>query len=415
MTDIWTRVNQVAAQLGEEGVKAEDQYPIIVQSGALNQVAGFLFDQSYQRVSIVADANTYEIAGKALEKSLADKGISTRLTIIQPNEQGDVIADEVSLIQLIMDLQQYSAQVVVAAGSGTLHDISRYSAYTAGIPFISVPTAPSVDGFNSKGAPIIIRGEKKTIAAIGPDAIFADLDILVKAPSAMVAAGFGDMLGKYTSLFDWKFGSLVAGEPYSPLVAALTRNALQKCVDHLDSIAERGEEGIRTLIEALIESGIAMMILGQSHPASGAEHHLSHYWEMEYIRLGKRQLLHGAKVGVACVQIATLYHQLAESGVSPKLASMEPKAAADESTTARQSAIINHWPEIQEEIGRIPQGHALREMLLKLGGPTTPEQLGVGSELLARSLQEAHHIRLNRFTLLRAYNEILRDPSVTSK
>ncbi|WP_091175900.1 sn-glycerol-1-phosphate dehydrogenase [Paenibacillus sp. 1_12] len=406
MTDIWTRVNQLAAQLGEEGVKSEDRFPIIVQSGALNQVAAFLSEQSYERVSIVADANTYEIAGKALEASLTEKGISTNLTLIQPNKQGDVIADEVSLIQLIMDLQQYSAQVVVAAGSGTLHDISRYSAYTAGIPFISVPTAPSVDGFNSKGAPIIIRGEKKTIAAIGPDAIFADLDILVKAPAPMVAAGFGDMLGKFTSLFDWKFGSLVAGEPYSQLVATITRNALQKCVDHQDSIAKRSQEGIQTLIEALIESGIAMMILGQSHPASGAEHHLSHYWEMEYIQLGKRQLLHGAKVGVACAEIAALYHQIAESGLSPKAAQMDSGEAADISTTDVQAAIVSHWKEIQTEIGRIPNAQALREMLHKVGGPTTPEQLGVDPELLARSLQEAHNVRRNRYTLLRAHNEI---------
>jgi hypothetical protein len=39
-----------------------------------------------------------------------------------------------------------------------------------------------------------------------PDAIFADLEILAKAPAVMVTAGFGDMLGKYTSLFDWSIG-----------------------------------------------------------------------------------------------------------------------------------------------------------------------------------------------------------------
>ncbi len=104
----------------------------------------------------------------------------------------------------------------------------------------------------------------------------------------MVAAGFGDMLGKYTSLFDWKFGSLTAGEPYSQTAADITRNALQMCVDHAESIAKRDEDGIRLLISALIESGLAMLLFGQSHPASGAEHHLSHYWEMEYIRLGKK-------------------------------------------------------------------------------------------------------------------------------
>jgi glycerol-1-phosphate dehydrogenase [NAD(P)+] len=408
MTNIWDRMKEAAKGTDEVGITTEDIYPIIVEAGAIRQVAAFLLNKSYRKVAIVADATTYEIAGKTLVQSFSDQGIATHLTIIKPNGQGDVIADEVSLIQLIMDLQQNAAEVVVAAGSGTLHDIARYSAYTTGIPFVSVPTAPSVDGFNSKGAPIIIRGEKKTIAAIGPEAIFADLDILVNAPAPMVAAGFGDMLGKYTSLFDWKFGSLVAGEHYSPLVAKITRNALQKCVDSQDRIAKRDEVGIKTLIEALLESGIAMMILGQSHPASGSEHHLSHYWEMEYIRLGKRQLLHGAKVGVACAEISSLYHWLAENGFSPKEGSAVSSSdgAAAEALTDIRAAIDSSWQEIQTEIGLIPDEQVLRDLLQKVGGPSTPEQLGVDQELLTRSLGEAHNVRLNRYTLLRACNEL---------
>jgi glycerol-1-phosphate dehydrogenase [NAD(P)+] len=445
MTDIWTRMKKAAAGTEEEGIITNNLYPIIVESGAISQVAAFMLDKSYQRVVVVADANTYEAAGKTLIASLTDQGIFTHLTIIKPNAQGDVIADEVALIQLIMDIQQYAAEIVVAAGSGTLHDIARYSAYTAGISFVSVPTAPSVDGFNSKGAPIIIRGEKKTIAAISPDAIFADLDILMGAPAPMVASGFGDMLGKYTSLFDWKFGSLVAGEPYSLLVAQITSDALKRCIDHQDSIAKRDKEGIRTLIEALIESGIAMMIFGQSHSASGSEHHLSHYWEMEYIRIGKRQLLHGAKVGVACAEISSLYHRLADSGFMLEQGvaaaevtfgenvtvggatgeqAMVEKAAGEKATVERATAketaaevaskalqlqtnIESNWADIQREIRLIPNEQTIRELLQKVGGPITPAQLGVSEELLRRSLREAHNVRPNRYTMLRAYNELV--------
>ncbi len=241
-----------------------------------------------------------------------------------------------------------------------------------------------MDGFNSKGAPIIIRGEKKTIAAIGPDAIFADLEILANAPAAMVAAGFGDMLGKYTSLLDWSFGASEGGEPYSEEVAEITRIALNKCVEHAPQIASRDQEGIRILIEALIESGLAMLLFGQSHSASGAEHHLSHFWEMEYIRLGKRQLLHGAKVGVACAEISKLYHRLAaeESGL----------------------AFTANPKKVREAIAALPDEMTIRGWLKQVGGPSTTEELGVDAELLKRSLQEAHQVRLNRYTLLRAYN-----------
>ncbi len=359
--------------------------PVLIESGAVQHIAPYLLNVGYQRVSIVVDARTYDVVGRSIEESLQSAGINVRVTLIMPDRQGDVIADEASIVQLLLDLRQHKAEVVIAAGSGTLHDIARFSAYTVGIPFVSVPTAPSVDGFNSIGAPLIIRGEKKTIQAIGPSAIFADLDILTKAPDSMVAAGFGDMLGKYTSLFDWKFGSLLGGESYSEEAAVRTRHALQQCVDNCDEIAKRSLSGIEILTRALIESGFAMLQFGQSHPASGAEHHLSHHWEMEFIRTGRRQILHGAKVGVACAEISELYHRLAID--SPYLFPQEHRQA------------------ILEEIQRIPNERTIRELLRTVGGPTSPEELGVNEELLNRSLREAHHIRPNRYTLLKKYNE----------
>lgn len=384
MSSLMDRVKQLAVGFDEETLRSIEINPLLVEAGAVQAVAPYLKEQRYSRVIVAADAITYDIAGKKLEEAIAALGISVHVTLIKPDRQGDVIADEASIVQLLLDIQQHRAEVVIAAGSGTIHDISRYAAYTAGIPFVSVPTAPSVDGFNSKGAPIIIRGEKKTIAAIGPDAIFADLEILANAPAAMVAAGFGDMLGKYTSLLDWSFGASEGGEPYSEEVAEITRIALNKCVEHAPQIASRDQEGIRILIEALIESGLAMLLFGQSHSASGAEHHLSHFWEMEYIRLGKRQLLHGAKVGVACAEISKLYHRLAaeESGLS---FTANPK-------------------KVREAIAALPDELTIRGWLKEVGGPSTTEELGVDAELLKRSLQEAHQVRLNRYTLLRAYN-----------
>ncbi|WP_438348025.1 sn-glycerol-1-phosphate dehydrogenase [Paenibacillus sp. FA6] len=396
-----SRIKQAAPELDESALKAIEM-DLVIENEAIYKVAAYLEKKIVHKVIIVADDITYEIAGRTLEETIDRVGIANRVTIIKPNSQGDVIADEASIIQLIIDIQQFTPDIIIAAGSGTIHDISRYAAYTTGIPFVSVPTAPSVDGFNSKGAPIILRGEKKTIQAIGPDAIFADLSILTQAPRAMVAAGFGDMIGKYTSLFDWKFGSIVAGEPYSVAVADITRNALQSCVEQVERIAERQEDGIRTLISSLIESGLAMLLFGQSHSASGAEHHLSHYWEMEYIRLGKRQLLHGAKVGVACIQISRLYHQLAASPFAEEFSA----DATDKIQVERIAAIHAHWEEIQQEVANIPDAEVLASLLHQVGGPIEPTELGIEQELLDLSLREAHHVRMNRFTLLRARNEL---------
>ncbi|EFM12613.1 Glycerol-1-phosphate dehydrogenase (NAD(P)(+)) [Paenibacillus curdlanolyticus YK9] len=386
MNQVLDNLKEAAPWLDEEALQAITVNPIIIEAGALRHVAPYLQDRGFKRVLIAADANTHAAAGMALWPRIADAGISVQTTLIKPDAQGDVIADEASLVQLLTDIRQTGAELVIAVGSGTIHDIVRYSACLAGISFVSVPTAPSVDGFNSKGAPLIIRGEKKTFAAIAPDAIFADLDVLCAAPSAMAAAGFGDMLGKYTSLFDWVYGAAAGDEPYDRTAAAITAYALDKCVKHAESIGSRDQDGIRVLTEALIESGLAMLLFGQSHPAAGAEHHLSHYWEMEYLRLGRRSLLHGAKVGVASAAIAGVYRRIAEE-------QGEALFAADRER-------------LEQALAAVPSTAELQRLLRVVGGPATASELGIDDELLTRSLREAHRVRVNRQTLLKAYNEL---------
>ncbi|THF83682.1 sn-glycerol-1-phosphate dehydrogenase [Cohnella fermenti] len=386
MSDMMSQVREAAARMPGAVFASLDIDPVLIEVGAIARVAPYLSGKGFKRVGLVADRTTYAIAGEALEAAIAGSGVQVQSTLIAPNAQGDVIADEASLVQLILDAKRFGAEVILAVGSGTLHDIARFTAYAISVPFVSVPTAPSVDGFNSVGAPLILRGDKTTIQTIGPIAIFADLDILTKAPAPLVAAGFGDMLGKFTSLFDWSFGRAAAGEIYSDVVADMTRRALEKCVANVEAIAERTPDGIRVLTEALVESGFAMLLLGQSHPASGAEHHLSHYWEMEFLRTGRKQILHGAKVGVACGVIADRYKRWADEGPLPSL-------------PAEKQA------EIREALAAIPPADVIKGWLRKIGGPAETEELGVSEELLARSLKEAHRIRPNRFTLLRAYNE----------
>lgn len=113
------------------------------------------------------------------------------------------------------------------------------------------------------------------------------------------------------------------------------------------------EEGIRILMTSLIESGIAMLKFGQSHPASGAEHHLSHFWEMEYLRRGSRALLHGAKVGVACAEISRLYHDAAFRGVYP---GQEPEM------------LKKHGSQVREWLDEVPGEADIRSLLQRAGG-----------------------------------------------
>lgn len=365
---------------------------IVIEAGALEQVAPYVA-ACFNSVLLVVDANTYEVAGNKLEQQLAAaQTVSVHTTYITANEIGDVVADEQSLIELTLAVKQHQPAVLLAVGSGTIHDVTRMVGYMLGLPFISIPTAPSVDGFNSKGAPVILRGEKKTIVSIGPDAVFADLNILKAAPRKLIAAGFGDILGKYTSLFDWKFGSLTNDEPYMEQAHHITKQALDKCVEAASLIEASDEKGIAYLMSGLIESGIAMLIFGKSHPASGAEHHLSHYWEMNFIKQGRKQLLHGAKVGVSCILIAELYHKLSHEEFGLKLGVRE--------------AVRENWGQIKQLIAEIPTAEALKEMLNKVGGPAAIAELGISEELAQEALRQAHHVRPERYTLLHAHNTL---------
>ncbi|MGG1519621.1 sn-glycerol-1-phosphate dehydrogenase [Paenibacillus oryzisoli] len=363
---------------------------ICIKAGALPSAAAYIAERPYRSVLLAADANTYAAAGERLCRLLTERRVSVHAAHIQPGRAGDVLADEAALIELLLDIQRMQPDLLVAVGGGTIHDIVRYCAFTTRIPFLSVPTAPSVDGFNSLGAPIITRGRKITVPAVGPEAMFADLDVLVQAPSPLIAAGFGDMLGKATSLFDWQFGALVAEEPYLQASADTTRQALATCISQVGSIARKDAEGIHTLMSALTQSGLAMLRFGQSHPASGSEHHLSHYWEMAYIQQGRKQLLHGAKVGVACAQISRLYHRLTAEGAEH---------------WSGMPNIASRWNEIAQLIHSIPVEVQLQDLLREVGGPATTEELGIDPQLLTSSLLEGHLVRPARYTLLRAYNE----------
>jgi glycerol-1-phosphate dehydrogenase [NAD(P)+] len=360
---------------------------IRIGNGVYRELAAYAEYKGFKHAVLLADGNTYQAAGKSLSEMLKEAGINISLSVIKPDENNDVAADEQSLVQALLEIP-IETDVIIAVGAGTLHDIARFCSAKMNLPFISVPTAPSVDGFTSMGAPLIVRGVKTTFQMCAPIALFADLSVLQASPQKMVAAGFGDMLAKYTSLADWKFGHLVKEEPYCPLVAAITREALESCVEKVEKIAAADEEGIQILIEALIKSGLAMLIFGQSHPASGGEHHLSHYWEMDFLKRKRPAVLHGAKVGVSTVLLADVYKEQ----FLPLLSDSMQNALNKES--------LKEIIKIYEEI---PTPEHLKSLLTETGGETMPEQLGIEEQLVTASLRNAHTLR-NRYTALKFMN-----------
>ncbi|WP_149094927.1 sn-glycerol-1-phosphate dehydrogenase [Paenibacillus terrae] len=375
-------MNEQIKQWNEEAQANNADHPyrkvelfIEVHDGALKAVVPYLKQRNYRHVTLVEDEHTSAAAGEKVAQLIRDAGLVVDVVRLPPNAVGDVIADESYIVKVLLGVTDES-QAVLAVGSGTIHDLVRFACYKMNRPFLSVPTAASVDGFTSAGAPLIVGGSKQTFQAVPPEAIFADLSVLASAPQAMTAAGFGDMLGKFTSLADWHVSRDLGDEPYSPLANRITEEALQACVEHIDEIAAGCQAGVEVLMNALIASGISMLMIDHSRPASGGEHHISHRIEMDFIAEGRKQILHGAKVGVASALLADLYRDLA--------ASQDVDAFKVYRT--------------------LPTSEQMRAWLAQVGGPSTIAELGVTEEQLARALRTAHTLR-NRYTGLKYMND----------
>ena len=170
--------------------------------------------------------------------------------------------------------------LIIGVGSGVINDLCKYVSFSHSLPYYIVATAPSMDGYASKGAAMLFGGMKITTSAAVPAAIIADTAILKDAPIEMLQAGYGDMIGKYSYLNDWKLSHIVNNEPLCEYIYDLTYQTVTSVADMGEKILSRDEKSIAALMRALVIVGIAMAQMGNSRPASGSEHHLSHYFEV---------------------------------------------------------------------------------------------------------------------------------------
>ena len=80
------------------------------------------------------------------------------------------------------------------------------------------------------------------------------------------------------------------------MVSILTKYSPYYEKDMEDYDTEGEEDECEQLMYALILSGLAMQMIGNSRPASCAEHQVTHLWDMEVIN-GPLDALHGGIKG----------------------------------------------------------------------------------------------------------------------
>ena len=267
--------------------------------------------ENYRHILLVADQNTYAVCGKAVEEILS---ASITAKLVYQSGDGVVIPDEAAIAQMEAVLQP-ETDLILGVGSGVINDLCKYVSFFHQLPYYIVATAPSMDGYASTGAAMILKGMKETVSARCPKAIVADTAVLKNAPLEMLQAGYGDIVGKYSCLNDWKLAALLRDEYFCQKVYDITYHETDRVKALAKGILNRDEDAVGALMEALVIVGIAMAYVGNSRPASGSEHHLSHYFEITGILNGEPYLCHGIDV---------LYSAVATAAVREKLVAAEP-------------------------------------------------------------------------------------------
>ena len=264
---------------------------VVTGPGVLEQLPAVIAELDLpERGLIVCDSNTLKIAGRQVNEYLEIGGHQMKKVVVKGANSQELLRVEDALDGI---------DFLVGVGGGRPIDLAKQAGFNKNIPFVSIPTAASHDGFGSARSSIRQAGRKTSMQAIPPIAVVADTTIISRAPSRLLAAGVGDIVSNQTAVLDWRLDGQKAD--YSEYAAALSEMAAQLVEDGIEKVASGTEEGVRLVVKALISSGVAMSIAGTSRPASGGEHKFSHWLDAN----SDNPALHGEQCGLG--SIVTMY------------------------------------------------------------------------------------------------------------
>jgi len=383
-----------------------------------------------QRAVVVADSETWAITGETVHRTLRAAGLSS----IEPFVFGNAhLHAEFSFVEkLEASFRQHDA-IPIAVGAGTINDVVKLAAHRAGgRSYLCVATAASMDGYTAFGASITYQGAKQTFDCPAPRIVIADTDVICRAPFAMTAAGYADLQAKVTAGADWILADALAVEPIDPRAWEIVQSGLAEALADPAGARAGNVEAIAPLIEGLMLGGFAMQWTKSSRPASGAEHQLSHLWDMEHHVHNGWPPSHGFKVGIATLAVTALYEEMlrrpldsleltpvcaqwpqlpeAEAGVRRLFATEEFLPTALQETRAKYISgdalrvqlqrLQQVWPALRSRLQQqLLPFNELRKRLQLVGAPVDPLEIGITHERLRASFLRAHHIR-RRFTVL---------------
>ena len=386
---------------------------------ALDDLPALLGD--FRHVLLVADKNTDAVAGRRVRALLGGR---LDAEIVFDTGEDLLVPDEKS-IRAIEERLTARTDLVLGIGSGVVNDLCKYVSFYHGLKSGIVATAPSMDGYASSGAAMILSGMKVTATTHAPVLILGDVDVLASAPMDMIRSGYADIIGKYSALSDWRLSELVNGEYLCPYVYGIVMERTNDLRDLAPRIAARDGDAIGALMETLVLVGVCLTLLSTTRPGSGSEHHMSHYFEITGLIDGAPYFPHGTDVGYATVVTAEMRERIrsVDSPVFHKISDearfrayeriykgLAPEVKALQDGTRRYENSVDgvyreKWDEIREILAECPTADEIGEMLLAVGFDLSAFERLYGAKKIKNGTWFAKDLK-DRYSVLWLYAEL---------
>ena len=269
--------------------KDEISIPVIlkIERGVTANIGNYLKDAGIEQVTILFGNGLTDMFGKTVFDSFDKAGVK-----VLHHQEMDTV-DFVDITNLAFEIPN-KTQAIIGMGGGKVIDAAKYIGYILRIPFISVPTSSSSDGFSSSSASLIVDGHRKSLPAKMASGILVDTDVIKSAPVRFLYSGIGDMVAKIQSTYDWQHEEDMGFDEVNDFAFMVAKKAVNSFVrTPFESVSE--DLFLKELLDSLAMSGVANEIAGSSAPTSGSEHLISHALD----QILERPQLHGVQVGIA--------------------------------------------------------------------------------------------------------------------
>ncbi len=417
--------------IGRAVARSSDVAEVHIGRGVLAD-AGALYLRHFKGPAVLmADERGWAAAGQPVEASLTAAGIACRRHIIPARPRPKPTVDLADALRA----EVRPGETPVAIGSGVMNDVVKHAAFTAGIPYMCVATAASMDGYTSAGAPLSEKGFKKTIPCRPARVLLADLDVIAAAPAEMTGWGYGDLAGKVPAGGDWIIADALGIEAIDDVAWPMVQEGLEGWLSQPDRIAAGDPAAVEGLFLGLTLVGLAMEAHGSSRPASGADHQIAHLWEMDDLHFNGERVSHGACVAVGTMAALRMYDWLLTRDhltLDPaRLTGMTMAQKEDEITrlfgageiadralaetrlkhiegtamTERLTQLQGVWPQLAARLrARLWTADHMAAHLARAGAPCTGADIGVDDRYLYQSILKARFLR-SRYTVLDLLDE----------